>query len=303
MSKVILAGGSGFIGNILADHFMSKGDEVVIFSRSPQSDYSGVKSIYWDAVTLGEWVKELEGADVLINLTGKSVNCRYNAENKALILSSRINATNILGEALKKVKHPPELWINSASATIYRHAQDHPQDEETGEKGKGFSVEVCEAWEKAFYAYKIEGVRQTALRIAITLGSKGGVFPYYHYLAKYGLGGKQGDGKQYFSWIHEDDLKGIIDFIIEHKEIKDTLNVSSPHAVKNDELMQHFRKAAGMPFGLPATKWMLQIGTWVMRTETELILKSRWVVPGRLLDSGYVFEVPYIDQAIAKCLK
>lgn len=302
MAKVILAGGSGFIGRMLAEHFTNKGDEVVIFSRNPQLSSIGIRSIFWDAETIGSWVDELNDADILINLTGKSVNCRYTEENRAEILSSRINATNILGEALRKIEHPPKLWINCASATIYRHAEDRPQDEETGEEGAGFSVNVCQQWEKAFYANQIVGTRQAALRIAIVLGSNGGVLPYFINLAKFGLGGKQGDGKQYFSWIHENDLEGIIDFIIENDEVKGTLNVSSPNPVKNDQLMAAFRKAAGVPFGLPATKWMLEIGTWLLRTETELILKSRWVIPSRLILSGYTFKVPFIDEAIEKSL-
>lgn len=303
MSKVILAGGSGFIGDIFSSHFIDKGDEVIILSRNPKPNKNGAKSIFWDGITLGDWVSELNHSDTLINLTGKSVNCRYTDENKALILSSRVNATNILGEALKKIDHPPKLWINCASATIYRHAEDRPQDEDTGEEGTGFSVDVCRKWEQTFHVNQVQGVRQIVLRIAIALGSNGGVLPYYLNLAKFGLGGQQGNGKQYFSWIHEDDLKGIVDFVISHQDIEGTLNVSSPHPVKNKQLMKSFRKVAGAPFGLPASKWMLAIGTWALRTETELILKSRWVIPARLIALGYIFKVPLIDQAIEKCIE
>lgn len=302
MSKIILAGGSGFIGQLLAKHFTEKGDEVVILSRNPGAEGTLRRSVFWDGLNTGEWVEELEGADVLINLTGKSVNCRYNDKNKALILSSRVNATRVLGTALKQLTRPPRLWINSASATIYRHAEDHAQDDISGEIGEGFSVEVCKAWEAAFYAEKTVGVRQIALRIAIALGNKGGVLPYYLNLARFGLGGQQGNGKQYFSWIHEDDLKGIIDFLMVHEEISGTFNVAAPNPIPNKKLMQEFRKAVGIPFGLPATRLMLELGTWVLGTETELILKSRWVTPAKLLAQGYVFQVPEIRQAIARCL-
>lgn len=300
MSKIILAGGSGFIGHIFADHFVAKGDEVVILSRNPEPGINGVKSIFWDGQTLGDWVEELNHAEILINLSGKSVNCRYTEENKALILSSRINATRVLGEALRRIDAPPRTWINCASATIYRHAEDCPQDEETG---TGFSVDVCKAWEDVFFASKIKGIRQIVLRIAIVLGSNGGVLPYFLNLSRFGLGGIQGNGKQYFSWIHEDDLTGIIDFLMLNEQISGVINVSSPNPVQNVDLMKAFRNATQVPFGLPATKWMLEIGTWLLRTESELLLKSRWVVPSHLLSSGYIFKVPSIDQAVQKCMQ
>lgn len=298
MAKIILAGGSGFIGQILAGHFTGKGDEVIILTRNNNSTTGNVKYVHWDGQTMGAWVNELEGSDALINLTGKSVNCRYNEKNKKEIFSSRLNAANVLGKALNALKSPPPLWINAASATIYRHAEDRPQDENTGEFGTGFSVDVCKQWEATFFEQGVPGVRKIGLRIAIVLGKNGGVMPYFFNLTKFGMGGKQGNGRQYFSWVHENDLTAIVDFFIVHKELEGVFNVSSPHPIQNSEFMATVRKAVKMPFGLPATKWMLKIGVWALRTETELILKSRWVVPTKLIQAGYKFKVENIERAV-----
>jgi len=298
MAKIILAGGSGFIGNMLAAHFTGKGNKVIVLTRKGDMLKKGIKYVYWDGQTIGKWVTELEGSDVLINLTGKSVNCRYNDKNKKEIVSSRINATHVLSDALVAMKSPPLLWINAASATIYKNATDRPQDEYTGEIGTGFSVDVCKKWEAAFVEQDIPGVRKIGLRIAVVLGKNGGVIPYYFNLAKFGLGGRQGSGKQYFSWVYEEDVTGVIDFLIDHKQLKGIFNVASPNPVQNNELMKNVRDAVKMPFGLPATKWMLEIGTFLLRTETELILKSRWVIPAKLQDAGYKFKVADIKQAL-----
>jgi uncharacterized protein (TIGR01777 family) len=301
MAKIVIAGGSGFMGQVLAKHYIDKGDRVVIFTRGASRQEDNISYIKWDATNLGDWMVELEGADVLINLNGKSVNCRYNVHNRAEVFRSRVNATRVLGKALKSVNHPPELWINAASATIYRHAEDRPQDEETGELGTGFSVEVCKQWEASFFEQRIPGVRQVALRTAIVLGKDGGVTPYYFNLAKFGLGGIQGNGNQYFSWIYEDDLTGIVDFLTKNKKLSGVFNASSPNPVPNRVLMGILRKEVHMPFGLPATKWMLKMGAFLLGTETELILKSRWVLPKRLLEAGYRFKVTDIKRAAHLC--
>jgi uncharacterized protein (TIGR01777 family) len=298
MAKIVLAGGSGIIGQMLAAHFTGKGDEVIVLTRGSNRIKNNVKYVNWNGAGIGNWLAELEESDVLINLTGKSVNCRYNDENKKEILSSRLNATKILGEVLGMLKHPPKIWINTASATIYRYADDRPQDEYTGELGTGFSVDVCKQWEAAFFEQGTPGTRKIGLRIAITLGSNDGVMPYYLNLAKFGLGGKQGSGKQYFSWVHESDVIGIIDFLIAHEELEGVFNVAAPNPVQNSELMNVVRAVVKAPFGLPATKWMLEIGARFLNTETELILKSRWVIPTRLLEEGYTFNVTHIKEAI-----
>ncbi|MCD8741150.1 TIGR01777 family oxidoreductase [Mucilaginibacter roseus] len=301
-NKVILAGGSGYLGTVLAAHFSKLAKEVIIFTRNPQPQNGNITMVYWNGRTLGDWAVHLEDSDVLINLAGKSVNCRYNKKNKAEIFSSRLNATRILGEALLLTDNKPKVWINAASATIYRHAEDRPQDEYTGDIGAGFSVEVCKQWEQAFAEQNIRGIRKIVLRISIVLGKHGGVAGYYLNLARFGLGGIQGNGKQYFSWVHEDDVTGSIDFLLDNPNLQGAFNIASPNPIQNRELMAVIRKAVGAPFGLPATKWMLEIGTWLLRTETELILKSRWVLPTRLTEASYNFKVPDIKTAIEKCI-
>lgn len=301
MAKIVLAGGSGFMGQVLARHFAGKGDEVIVLTRGPQRQDGNIRFVNWDGATTGAWANELEGCSVLINLTGKSVNCRYNEQNRKEIFSSRLNATRILGQVLQQLTSKPELWINTVSATYYRHAEDRPQDEYTGEAGTGFSVEVCKQWEAAFFEQQIAGVRQVALRTAIVLGKNGGVMPYYFNIARLGLGGKQGDGNQYFSWLYEDDLTGIVDFLINNKKISGVINASSPNPVPNRVFMGMVRREVHMPFGLPATRWMLEIGTWLLSTETELLLKSRWVLPARLKDAGYIFRVTDVKRAVHLC--
>lgn len=301
MAKIVLAGGSGFMGGILARHFAGKGDEVIVLTRGREYTAGNIKHVKWDGAILSSWANELEGSDVLINLTGKSVNCRYNEKNKAEIFSSRLNATRVLGQALKQLNKRPELWINAASATIYRHAEDRPQDEYTGETGTGFSVEVCKQWEEAFFAQNIPGIRLVALRTAIVLGGGGGVMPYYFNIARFGLGVRQGSGKQHFSWIHEDDLTGIVDFLIKYKNASGVYNASSPKPTANREFMRIVRREIHISVGLPATKWMLAAGAWLLGTEIELLLKSRWVLPARLTEAGYTFKVYDIKKAVHLC--
>jgi len=298
MGKIILAGGSGFIGKALAGRFTAQGDKVVILSRRKFEEAEGFTSLLWDGKSLGPWAAVLEGTDLLINLAGKSVNCRYNDRNKKAILDSRIDATRILGKAVQQAKAPPSLWINLSTATIYRHAEDRPMDEESGEIGSGFSVDVATAWEKAFFEDDTLKTRKVALRSAIVLGKGGGVFIPFKNLVKFGLGGIQGSGKQMFSWVHEEDFFEIIRFI-QRGSLEGLVNVSSPNPLPNVEVMKVFRAALKMPFGLPSSEWLLRIGAWLIRTEPELLLKSRWILPTRLKNAGYVFKFPEFSEALA----
>lgn len=300
MGKIVLAGGNGFIGQALAKRFTAQGDEVVFLSRGVASQGSEVTVIHWDGKTLGDWAETLEGAGLVINLAGKSVDCRYNAKNMKAILDSRVDSTRVLGEAVRKAKNPPPLWINSSTATIYRHAEDRPMDDETGEIGSGFSVNVAKAWEEAFFSAGTPQTRKVALRSAIVLGRSGGVFIPFRNLVRLGLGGVQGNGRQMFSWIHEEDLFEIIRFIQSHPEITGTVNCSAPNPLPNREVMAVFRKAFHMPFGFPSPAWLLGIGAFIIRTETELLLKSRWVVSSRLLKAGYRFKYSTLPEALAK---
>ncbi|MBC7487055.1 MAG: TIGR01777 family protein [Cytophagaceae bacterium] len=286
--KIVIAGGTGFIGKYLSNYFTQQKYEVIIISRQPDTvswqDEQGI-------------VAALEDAEMLINLAGKSVDCRYNEKNKKEILVSRIETTKALGEALKLCQNPPELWLNSSTATIYRHAEDRPMTEREGEIGTGFSVGIATQWEKALFDFHLPKTRLVALRIAIVLGKDGGVMVPLKRLVQFGLGGHQGNGKQMFSWIHQEDLKNIMLFIQKNKLMSGVYNCSAPHPVPNNIFMAALRKAMGMPFGFPSPKWLLEAGALLIRTETELILKSRWVIPEKLIESGYTFQYDTIDKA------
>lgn len=300
--KIVLAGGNGYLGAVLTEHYRPLAKEIIILARRANADSGNVRTLVWDGKNEGDWATELENADLLINLCGKNVNCRYNATNRQAILDSRIDPTGLLGKVVSKLKNPPDLWINAASATIYRHAEDRPQDEYTGEIGKGFSVDICTAWESLFFSFNTPKTRKVALRIGIVFGKSDGVFPRLLNLVKIGLGGHQGNGRQFVSWIHEQDLAAITDWLLEHQEIDGAINAVSPEPVQNTLQMQLIRKVYGMPLGLPAPEWLLKIGSIIIGTETELILKSRWVLPRRLLDSGFKFKYPGMKEAVEECL-
>jgi uncharacterized protein (TIGR01777 family) len=287
--KIVIAGGTGFIGKYLDVKFKSLGYEVIIISRQQQH-------VKWN--DRSKILKALEGSEILINLAGKSVDCRYNERNRWEILQSRIETTRILGESVLQCKNPPALWINSSTATIYRHAEDRPMTEGNGEIGKGFSVDVATNWEKMFFSFQTFHTRQVALRMAIVLGKGGGVVKPFTNLVRFGLGGRQGNGKQMFSWIHIDDVFHIIRFLDERKEMRGIYNCCAPCPVTNKELMQIFRRVMHIRIALPSPNWLLKIGATLIDTETELILKSRWVVPDKLLKAGYQFRYPVLPKAI-----
>lgn len=296
--KIILAGGNGYLGNVLADYYRNIAEEIIILSRRDIPGNGNVRTIVWNGIDQGNWVSELEGTDLLINLCGKNVNCRYTEKNKAEIIASRVNPTLLLGKAIAKLKSPPELWINITSATIYRHAEDRPQDETTGEIGHGFSIDVCQKWEQTFFGTTTPHTRKIALRMGIVLGRNDGAFPRLLNLVKFGLGGQQGDGQQYVSWVHEQDAAKCTEWLMQQKELSGVVNCTAPEPVKNAEFMRLIRNAYGMPLGLPSPAWLLEMGAVVIGTETELILKSRWVLPTRLVDAGYSFIFPKAEHAI-----
>jgi len=300
--RVVLAGGSGQVGTLLARHFSSRGDDVVVLTRTVAP--APWRVVPWDGATLGAWISELDRADLLINLAGRSVNCRYNDANRRAIMDSRVLSTKILGAALAQVSTPPSIWMNASTATIYRHALDRPMDEMTGEVGGGdsesgapsswrFSIEVAKKWEAAFFAAPAPGVRKLALRSAMTMSpDPGGIFAELLRLVRFGLGGTCGSGQQFVSWIHETDFVNAVEFLIAHHEFDGPVNLAAPNPLPNAEFMRALRQAWGAPVGLPATAWMLELGAIALRTETELILKSRRVVPGRLLAGGFEFQFP-----------
>jgi uncharacterized protein (TIGR01777 family) len=301
--KVVLAGGHGYLGKVMAAYYKNICQQVIILSRQPAKTVGNVSTILWDGKSEGSWERALDGADLLINLCGKNVNCRYTEENKKAIIQSRVVPTALLGRAISKLVHPPKLWINVTSATIYRHAEDRSQDELTGEIGDGFSVDVCKQWEQTFIEAQTPGTRKVALRMGIVLGRNDGVFPRLLNLVKLGLGGKQGNGQQQVSWVHEQDVAHITEWLLQHPEMDGIINCTAPKAAKNTELMRVIRKRYGMPFGLPSPKWLLEVGARLIGTETELILKSRWVAPQRLLDAGYPFHFAEIEPAVSDILE
>lgn len=298
INKLILAGGTGFLGQAIIDRFKKQNTEIIVFTRGANRKVGNTRYIQWDGKTFGEWTKELEGADVLINLTGKSVDCRYNEKNKAEIISSRVDATKILGEAINKTIHPPKVWLNAASATIYRHAEDRAMDEFTGGIGEGFSVEVCQIWEKTFNEISNPKTRKIAMRISMVIGKGGGVLPVLTKLVKAGLGGKMGNGKQFISWIHEEDFLNAMEHLIQDEKASGAYNFAAPNPIPNKEFMRLMRKQLNIKIGLPAMEWMLEIGAFFIKTETELILKSRRVVPTRLLKEGFVFKYPTVEETL-----
>ncbi len=298
MKKIIIAGGTGYLGSCLIQYFTQLSYKIVVLSRKHHLDTAQVTYVKWDAKNIGPWMHELENADALVNLTGKSVDCRYTEKNKQLIYDSRLDATYILGKTIKQLKNPPKVWINSASATIYRHSLDKEMTETTGEFGEGFSVDVCQKWEHCFNQFELASTRKVLLRIAIVLGKNGGAFNPLSRLVKFGLGGKQGSGKQYVSWLHEADFCKIVDFSINSTTIEGTYNAAAPNPVTNKAMMDMLRKAYKMPLGIPTPELLLKIGAFFIRTEPELVLKSRRVVPEKLLETNFHFQFTELDMAI-----
>lgn len=340
--KMILAGGCGFLGGLLANYFRDRGWDIVILTRAkpaprsysadrtaassahasePNADGSaspaqsapspqpnGTASyVEWDGRTIGEWATTFNGARVVINLAGRSVNCRYHAHNRKRIMDSRVNSTCVIGQAIARCEKPPPVWFNLSTATIYKHTFGDGWDE-TGEFGAdpaakdAFSIDVATAWEDAFGEACVPKTRKVALRSAMVFGlsnDANNVFRVLRRLVRCGLGGAMGCGRQWVSWIHESDFCRAIEFLIANDAISGPVNLAAPNPLPNADMMQTFRQILRMPIGLPAPRWMLEIGAFLLRTETELIIKSRRVIPGRLREAGFQFEFETLPTALA----
>jgi uncharacterized protein len=298
--KIVIPGGSGQVGTILARAFVARGDEVVVLSRRLYRAPWHV--IEWDGASLGGWTSELDGSDVVINLAGRSVNCRYTPKNRREILESRVQSTRVVGQAIENAKQPPPVWLQASTATIYAHRYDAPNDERTGILGGHepdapetwrFSIEVADAWEAAAREARVPTTRQVLMRSAMIMSpDRGGVFDTLYRLVRLGLGGPAAGGRQFVSWIHHQDFARAVMWLVDHPELAGPVNISAPNPLPQSQFMSDLRRAASVPVGLPATHWMLEVGAFFLRTETELVLKSRRVVPGRLIEAGFEFAYP-----------
>jgi hypothetical protein len=312
--KIVIAGGTGQIGTILCRHFSAAGDEVVQLTRNPRA-HSICRCVKWDGKTLYDWTRELEGADVVINLAGKSVNCRYGKENRREILESRVDSVRAIRCALEKAKQPPRVWFQAATATIYAHRFDAANDELSGIIGGSepnapdtwrFSIEVAKAWEAAATESRpLPNTRTVIMRSAMTMSpDRGGIFAHLLGVVRFAIGGPTAGGRQFVSWIHETDFVRAVRFLIDNEELSGVVNICSPNPLPNSEFMRELRRAWGTRFAFPTPRWMLEIGAFLMRTESELVLKSRRVVPTRLLQHGFKFEFPYwLDAATELCAR
>jgi len=307
MKSYVIAGGSGFLGLELTRDLLARGKRVTVLSRNPRQAQKRlppeVQILHWDGETQGPWARSLEGAEALVNLSGKSVDCRYTQGNKKKILRSRIASTRALGDAIEGAQSPPKLWINASTATIYADARDTPNTEREGLIGEGFSVSVARAWEDAFFGRVTEKTRKVALRTSMVLGhGRNSVFPVLKRLTRLALSGKFGDGGQMVSWIHIDDFLKAVRFLAEQAHIAGSINVSAPAPVSNALLLKTLRRAMGHYIALPVPRWMLEIGARILGTETELVLKSRYVLPERLLENRFQFDYPFVDEAFGALL-
>jgi uncharacterized protein (TIGR01777 family) len=302
--KIVVAGGTGQVGSLYRRRAEKRGDDVVVLSRRPQGD-----ELEWDGRTLGKWAAAIDGADVAINLAGRSVNCRYTKKNLGEMMSSRVDSTRVIGEAIARARKPPKVWLQMSTATIYAHRLDADNDEASGILGGdepgvpaywAFSVEIAKAWEQAQREAATPKTRRVQLRAAMVMSpDRGGIFDVLAKMARVGLGGAVGSGTQYVSWIHEGDFCAALDFLIEHEDMDGAVNLAAPGPLPYRDFMRALRAAVGAPFGLPATRWMAEIGAFFLRTDTELLLKSRRVISRRLADAGFSFTYP--EWAAASC--
>ncbi|MEU6714031.1 TIGR01777 family oxidoreductase [Nonomuraea sp. NPDC046802] len=302
--KIVIPGGTGQLGTILNRALTAAGHDVVILTRRPVHD----RDVPWDAESPGPWAKEIDGSDVVINLAGRSVNCRYTPDNLRAMMDSRVRSTRVVGEAIAAAVRPPRIWLQMSTATLYAHRFDAPNDEATGMLGGAepdvpgywaYSVEIAKAWERAQEQARTPHTRKVAMRAAMVMSpDRGGVFDVLLRLTRLGLGGPIAGGAQYMSWIHDRDFVRAVEFLIARDDLAGPVNLAAPVPLPQRAFMRVLRAAWGVPVGLPATKWMVELGAFALRSDTELLLKSRRVVPGRLLEAGFSFDCPQWPEAV-----
>lgn len=296
-SKIIIAGGSGFLGTTLAHHLASQGYEVVILSRRPLAEGIPARGVHWDGKTLGAWAAEFEGAQAVVNLTGKNVNCRYTTENLREINSSRVDSVRVVGEAIRTCENPPKAWVQAGSLAIYGDAGIHPCDEAAA-PGSGIPVDTCLQWERAAAAADTPKTRKVMFRISFVLGAKGGALRMLAGLTRAFLGGAIGKGRQYISWIHEDDMNRLWLRAIEDDSMTGIYNATSPQAVTNAEFMRTLRGVLHRPWSPPLPAFLVPLGCWFLRTEPVLALTGRRGIPARLLKAGFEFQHTELRRAL-----
>lgn len=307
--KIVLPGGTGQVGTVLERALTAAGHEVVVLSRRPARP----GQVPWDGRTLGPWAGVIDGCDVVVNLAGRSVSCRYTPASLQAMMDSRVDSARVVGEAIATAARPPRVWLQMSTATVYAHRFDAPNDERSGLIGGSepgvpeywaYSVEIAKAWERQQERADTPHTRKVALRSAMVMSpDRGGVLDVLLWLTRLGLGGPVAVGGQYVSWIHEHDFVRAVEFLADQEDIAGPVNLAAPHPLPQRALMRELRAAWGVPMGLPATAWMAEIGAFVLRTDTELLLKSRRVVPGRLLEAGFAFDHPHWPQAAADLVR
>lgn len=303
--KVVIPGGTGHLGRILCRYFHGAGDHVTVLGRSAperaRRDLApGVNYARWNGRDPGAWCAAIDGADVVVNLAGRTVDCRYNKTNLQEMLSSRVDSARAVGAAIESAAAPPALWLQMSTATVYAHTHGPANDEASGVIGGrepgvpsywGFSVHIAEEWERMQREAKTPATRKVALRTAMVMSAeRGGPFATMRRLARCGLGGSIAGGKMFMSWIHERDFVRATEHVIQEASTEGPVNFAAPTPLPQKEFMGELRRALGVPLGLPAAAWMIGLGAILLRTDPELILKSRRVVSGRLRDSGFEFE-------------
>ncbi|MFY4719806.1 TIGR01777 family oxidoreductase [Streptomyces sp. LaBMicrA B280] len=296
--KIVIPGGTGQVGTVLKRALGAAGHEVVVLTRHPERG----GEIEWDGKTLGPWTAAVDGSDIVINLAGRSVSCRYTATRLREMMDSRVDSARVVGAAIAGAARPPRLWLQMSTATVYAHRFDAPNDEATGVIGGGeagvpdywaYSVDIAKAWERAQRRAETPATRKVALRSAMVMSpDPGGVFAVLSGLTRLGLGGPVAGGAQYVSWIHEHDFVRAVEFLMDREDLTGPVNLAAPHPLPQRAFMRALRSAWGVPVGLPATRWMAEIGAFALRSDTELLLKSRRVVPGRLTEAGFAFRYP-----------
>ena len=300
--RIVIAGGSGFIGKAISNHFLTKGYEVVVLTRGENQLKDNINYQHWDGKSLGKWLDNLSGSEALINLSGKSVNCRFTDENKKALISSRINTTRLLSDAINSLANPPKVWLNASSGALY-NAVKEPNTEEDTVFSNSFLSKMALAWEEAFYKGELPQTRRASLRISLILGKSGGVFPVLKKITSLSLGGSAGSGKQIMSWMHIDDTARAMEFLITNNNVEGPVNFSTIHPKSNKQFMKTLRKVMGVSLGIPAPAFGIKLGSFFMGTEPSLLLDSVNFIPHRLTENGFKFNYDNLEDALTVLLK